>query len=127
YVLVLGFRMSYILSRVSDYASILLFFFQAEDGIRDRNGTGVQTCALPISLAPRARPRAATESTRRRVRRTEGSCSMPLIAARRSGRARSGYRTRTPRTDGAAREGTRRWPARTRGHGDGAGTRESEC
>src|SRR5699024_11681758 len=27
-----------------------IFFFQAEDGIRDRNVTGVQTCALPISL-----------------------------------------------------------------------------
>src|SRR5699024_11235722 len=27
---------------------ICLFFFQAEDGIRDRNVTGVQTCALPI-------------------------------------------------------------------------------
>src|SRR5207249_5082540 len=26
-------------------------FFQAEDGIRDRNVTGVQTCALPISLS----------------------------------------------------------------------------
>src|SRR5699024_1820934 len=26
----------------------LLFIFQAEDGIRDRNVTGVQTCALPI-------------------------------------------------------------------------------
>src|SRR5699024_11827330 len=26
----------------------LFFFFQAEDGIRDRNVTGVQTCALPI-------------------------------------------------------------------------------
>src|SRR5699024_11679646 len=25
-----------------------IFFFQAEDGIRDRNVTGVQTCALPI-------------------------------------------------------------------------------
>src|SRR5699024_3235412 len=25
------------------------FFFQAEDGIRVRNVTGVQTCALPIS------------------------------------------------------------------------------
>src|SRR5699024_12101252 len=24
------------------------FLFQAEDGIRDRNVTGVQTCALPI-------------------------------------------------------------------------------
>src|SRR5437588_10698923 len=27
----------------------LLFFFQAEDGIRDHCVTGVQTCALPIS------------------------------------------------------------------------------
>src|SRR5207249_8264043 len=26
----------------------IFFFFQAEDGIRDRNVTGVQTCALPI-------------------------------------------------------------------------------
>src|SRR5437867_116935 len=27
-----------------------VFFFQAEDGIRDRTVTGVQTCALPISI-----------------------------------------------------------------------------
>src|SRR5699024_11755357 len=26
----------------------VIFFIQAEDGIRDRNVTGVQTCALPI-------------------------------------------------------------------------------
>src|SRR5207248_6133244 len=26
------------------------FFFQAEDGIRDRTVTGVQTCALPICM-----------------------------------------------------------------------------
>src|SRR5207247_7851012 len=30
--------------------SVLSFFFQAEDGIRDPLVTGVQTCALPISL-----------------------------------------------------------------------------
>src|SRR6266566_9620923 len=30
----------------------IYFFFQAEDGIRDYKVTGVQTCALPISLAP---------------------------------------------------------------------------
>src|SRR5207249_8695511 len=30
--------------------SWVLFFFQAEDGIRDRNVTGVQTCALPILI-----------------------------------------------------------------------------
>src|SRR5207249_8766485 len=32
-------------------SEILVFFFQAEDGIRDRNVTGVQTCALPILSA----------------------------------------------------------------------------
>src|SRR6266849_9846789 len=30
--------------------TLLFFFFQAEDGIRDPLVTGVQTCALPISL-----------------------------------------------------------------------------
>src|SRR2546425_4210861 len=29
----------------------IFFFFQAEDGIRDKLVTGVQTCALPISLS----------------------------------------------------------------------------
>src|SRR6266849_7834486 len=38
---------------VADITSI--FFFQAEDGIRDPLVTGVQTCALPIS-AGRSRP-----------------------------------------------------------------------
>src|ERR1039457_7029952 len=28
--------------------SITSYFFQAEDGLRDYKGTGVQTCALPI-------------------------------------------------------------------------------
>src|SRR5438445_13156063 len=30
-------------------AYVVIFFFQAEDGIRDIGVTGVQTCALPIS------------------------------------------------------------------------------
>src|SRR5688572_33501556 len=30
---------------------MISFFFQAEDGIRDLTVTGVQTCALPISIA----------------------------------------------------------------------------
>ena len=33
------------------FVSFYRFFFQAEDGIRDRDVTGVQTCALPISQA----------------------------------------------------------------------------
>src|SRR5256886_12200204 len=33
---------------VVSFAGYLVFFFQAEDGIRDLTVTGVQTCALPI-------------------------------------------------------------------------------
>src|SRR2546429_6528333 len=40
-------------NRILVYSTLLcmlsLFFFQAEDGIRDVAVTGVQTCALPIS------------------------------------------------------------------------------
>src|SRR5207245_3475425 len=44
--------------------SISCFFFQAEDGIRDATVTGVQTCALPISLGPESSFSAFLESTR---------------------------------------------------------------
>src|SRR5438445_6210315 len=44
---------SYVARRVgnSGVPDCIFFFFQAEDGIRDIGVTGVQTCALPISLA----------------------------------------------------------------------------
>src|SRR5207249_6444096 len=35
---------------IQQLLDLTFFFFQAEDGIRDRNVTGVQTCALPIYL-----------------------------------------------------------------------------
>src|ERR1041385_9429246 len=35
------------------YVVSFVFFFQAEDGIRDVAVTGVQTCALPISFTLR--------------------------------------------------------------------------
>src|SRR5207249_6635734 len=41
-------------SEKSTYSLVVFFFFQAEDGIRDRNVTGVQTCALPILPVNRA-------------------------------------------------------------------------
>src|SRR2546430_12583042 len=40
---------------VEDDDSLLFFFFQAEDGIRDLTVTGVQTCALPICPQTHAR------------------------------------------------------------------------
>src|SRR5699024_11666473 len=35
---------------IGPHLVFFFFFFQAEDGIRDRNVTGVQTCALPICI-----------------------------------------------------------------------------
>src|SRR5438067_922684 len=40
-----------------------VFFFQAEDGIRDRNVTGVQTCALPIFQDALRSPRNASSGS----------------------------------------------------------------
>src|SRR5215813_12104695 len=42
--------MSFLLFFLIGYSVLVVFFFfQAEDGIRDADVTGVQTCALPIS------------------------------------------------------------------------------
>src|SRR5437868_12063458 len=51
-----------------------VFFFQAEDGIRDRNVTGVQTCALPI-CAPKKPPCAKPCSAGARTSPSISSCS----------------------------------------------------
>src|SRR6266446_9778327 len=39
----------FVFSNQKTASSLVFFFFQAEDGIRDYKVTGVQTCALPIS------------------------------------------------------------------------------
>src|SRR3989442_15126054 len=41
---------------------MFIFFFQAEDGIRDADVTGVQTCALPLTKAVFHDPRIADEA-----------------------------------------------------------------
>src|SRR2546428_6728492 len=46
---------------------MFFFFFQAEDGIRDLIVTGVQTCALPISLAQRESAVAKAQADQERV------------------------------------------------------------
>src|SRR5687767_15181963 len=57
------------------------FFFQAEDGIRDKLVTGVQTCALPISRVARSawRAKVPTLSTQpplaREILLTLGACT----------------------------------------------------
>src|SRR5205823_12019484 len=64
------------------------FFFQAEDGIRDKLVTGVQTCALPIWPRPR-RPEPLEHRTDRRV-------AALAPAACRRGALRSGDRRPLP-------------------------------
>src|SRR5438094_9439413 len=55
------------------------FFFQAEDGIRDRTVTGVQTCALPI-FARRGRRR-QRDSRRCSMKLALGAMLVTLVAA----------------------------------------------
>src|SRR2546429_1301272 len=60
--------------------SCVFFFFQAEDGIRDVAVTGVQTCALPISLKYEpisARPDAIAYRAGKFIRRHQS----PVVAA----------------------------------------------
>src|SRR5699024_11498402 len=56
-------------------------FLQAEDGIRDRNVTGVQTCALPISTRGCERRRLSTSTCARGAFRAETSAPNALPAA----------------------------------------------
>src|SRR5437870_8874560 len=49
-------------------SSLKLFFFQAEDGIRDGHVTGVQTCALPISALGSRGPGGREQRARRGAR-----------------------------------------------------------
>src|SRR5438552_11754261 len=44
------------------YVCSFIFFFQAEDGIRDDLVTGVQTCALPISSTTTITPSGCSRS-----------------------------------------------------------------
>src|SRR5205823_9285132 len=55
-----------------------VFFFQAEDGIRDKLVTGVQTCALPISREELTAPAGADG----RWAPPRASCSRPLRVRR---------------------------------------------
>src|SRR3712207_7513587 len=71
---------------LKDNDTILVFFFQAEDGIRDIGVTGIQTCALPICPA---RPGASSGAPGRRDRARCAECAPPTTGARAGGTVES--------------------------------------
>src|SRR5690349_23000650 len=90
---------------LEEIASVFVFFFQAEDGIRDLYVTGVQTCALPIwepSAASCAVGRtwiiqkksAPSRSSPRKESLPELAASWPSRARRRSEERRVGKECR---------------------------------
>src|SRR5690625_7188835 len=87
-----------------------MFFFQAEDGIRVGHVTGVQTCALPISL-----PEAITHC---RVFKTDWELEQMREAARRSEERRVGKECRTRRGLGPEKkkETTTQFPGALNNH-----------
>src|SRR6266404_2816268 len=106
----------------------VFFFFQAEDGIRDKLVTGVQTCALPISpwrcaAAPKAAsvpvapPLKRMQSSRFTPAPPRGTFS-PIARTRSNGRA-------TPADDDAVVVTRRSWGCRGRwrSHAGGRGSR----
>src|SRR5215469_17496185 len=82
---------------------LFFFFFQAEDGIRDLYVTGVQTCALPISLRlqhhvdDRLEPRHARPPREKILDADEASEEIAQIGRRRVAREREIVETRTDR------------------------------
>src|SRR5207249_7568472 len=97
----------------------IFFFFQAEDGIRDRNVTGVQTCALPISLRNLIQPvDEHTSDVSRpprsvRYRSVASKAAMPAPRACSAADDRSKTRTSHPRSEErrVGKECRSRWAA----------------
>src|SRR2546429_889480 len=76
---------------------IYVFFFQAEDGIRDVAVTGVQTCALPLhqqSCGGNAQPRHGFVAARRRP--SWAALGFHVSFAVRAGPAARSSRSRAP-------------------------------
>src|SRR3989449_6875681 len=62
--------------------AVCVFFFQAEDGIRDVAVTGVQTCALPISPVGEAAPPPVTPGAAGRLVQVTLRSEAPLKGGR---------------------------------------------
>src|SRR5256886_8478384 len=65
----------------------IVFFFQAEDGIRDLTVTGVQTCALPISMRG--------DQDRRRIRTAPAFAQVVIVEGANIPDGRESFRPRS--------------------------------
>src|SRR3989441_10785952 len=83
---------------------LFFFFFQEEDGIRDKLVTGVQTCALPISTI---------HALRKQPNRNSPTAPPPAASTRKSNAHQastaSSVNSRLPRTMPTTQEPTVRW------------------
>src|SRR5260370_30460751 len=90
---------------VCDVGVLCVFFFQAEDGIRDSSVTGVQTCALPIFLELNTRHNGEAKGVHRRSpewagiqfkeRNSSGACKRQSLCVERSEERRVGKECRS--------------------------------
>src|SRR2546430_1732228 len=94
---------------------MFLFFFQAEDGIRDLTVTGVQTCALPISMRNSHGPNGRRGSYWSSFTSADSNASCAASSAS-SGSPRTARATRraTPAYRSASTPNAARSPARIR-------------
>src|SRR5690606_40643049 len=91
YLLVLAAATSGAHHGVTNCDELTVFFFQAEDGIRDFHVTGVQTCALPIYDLSRRYQRSSAHLHRHRRLREPDDPQAPRSEERRVGKeCRSG-------------------------------------
>src|SRR5437870_1328253 len=97
------YRYVYAVSVSIVFCFLYFFFFQAEDGIRDGHVTGVQTCALPISLgvddpSRSCKVNTTSGSSTPRARRSSATCRWgraSAAAGRRSEERRVGKECRS--------------------------------
>src|SRR5205823_10996195 len=84
------------------------FFFQAEDGIRDKLVTGVQTCALPISLAIGTNPGGGTLAGTTTRQASSGVANFSGLSINKTGTGYTLAATSSPVLTGVTRSEERR-------------------
>src|SRR5690625_7277646 len=111
---------SWTVRELGSVVPLVLFFFQAEDGIRDGHVTGVQTCALPIFSAETAETTNTSVKTWSRVVRARESNRSAGVATKKTSRSEERRVGKEGSTRGGRGQGEQKKtePARRRGVSD---------